>query len=200
MQVTYWHNRPQKDQDLLQSMFDAFNKSNPYGVQAHAENAGAGYPDVYNKINAAIQAGQPPGIAVAYQNQAAFYRAQNAVVDLNPFLQSTTYGLSKTDLDDYFQSFLDSDKNPQFKGERLGFPTQRSIEVMYYNVDALTQAGFLSVPQDWTTWEQAAAKLSDPANKKYGFAFRHDASNFASEVFSRGGTDPQRGRNRVRLQ
>ena len=41
-------------------MLDDFNKSNPYGIVAHAEIAGAAYPDVYNKVNAAIQAGQPP--------------------------------------------------------------------------------------------------------------------------------------------
>ena len=32
--VTYWHNRPQKDQDFLQGMLDEFNKSNPYGITA----------------------------------------------------------------------------------------------------------------------------------------------------------------------
>jgi multiple sugar transport system substrate-binding protein/sn-glycerol 3-phosphate transport system substrate-binding protein len=187
VQVTYWHNRPQKDQDLLQSMLDAFNKSNPYGITARAEIAGAAYPDVYNKVNAAIQAGQPPELSVAYQNQAAFYRAQGAVIDLNPYLGSKKYGLSADDVKDYFQTFLDSDANPQFKGERLGFPTQRSIEVMYHNVDWLAKLGFDKVPQDWKTWEDATNKASDAANNKYGFAFKHDASNFASEVFSRGG-------------
>src|SRR5690349_11418623 len=34
VEVTYWHNRPQQDQDLLQSMLDEFNKSNPYGITA----------------------------------------------------------------------------------------------------------------------------------------------------------------------
>src|SRR5262249_27724674 len=135
VEVTYWHNRPQQDQDLLQSMLDEFNKTNPYGITAHAENAGAGYPDVYNKVNAAIQAGQPPEMSVAYQNQAAFYRAENAVVDLTPFVKSTKYGLSADDLKDYYQAFLDSDENPQFSGERLGFPAQRSMDVMYYNAD-----------------------------------------------------------------
>ena len=107
--MVYWHNRPQKDQDLLQAMLDEFNKSNPYGIKARAEIAGAAYPDVYNKVNAAIQAGQPPEISVAYQNQAAFYRAQGAVIDLNPFIKSKKYGLSDDDLKDYFQTFLDSD-------------------------------------------------------------------------------------------
>ncbi|MCC6177534.1 MAG: extracellular solute-binding protein [Chloroflexi bacterium] len=187
VEVVYWHNRPQKDQDLLQSMFDEFNKTNPYGITARAEIAGASYPDVYNKVSAAIQAGQPPEMSVAYQNQAAFYRAQGAIIDLSPFINSKTYGLSADDKKDYFQTFLDSDANPQFQGERLGFPTQRSLEVMYYNADWLRQLGYEQPPKDWKTWEEAAGKASDAGQSKYGWAFRHDASNFASQVFSRGG-------------
>ncbi len=187
IEVTYWHQRPQDQQDVLQAMFDDFSKTNPYGIKAKAEIAGAAYPDVYNKVNAAIQAGQPPEMSVAYQNQAAFYRAQNAVIDLTPFMNSKKYGLSADDLKDYIQTFLDSDANPQFKGERLGFPIQRSMEVMYYNVDALKLLGYTEPPKDWKTWEEAACKFSDESKKKYGFAVRHDASNFASNVFSHGG-------------
>lgn len=187
IEVVYWHNRPQKDQELLQQMLDEFSKTNPYGIKARPEIAGASYPDVYNKVSAAIQAGQPPEVSVAYQNQAAFYRGQNAVIDLNPFLKSQKYGLSDADMKDYFQTFIDSDLNPQFQGERLGFPTQRSIEVMYYNADWLKQIGYNEAPKDWKAWEEAACKASDPAANKYGWAFRHDASNFASQVFSRGG-------------
>lgn len=187
VEVVYWHNRPQKDQDLLQSMFDDFNKSNQFGIKARAEIGGASYNDVYNKVNAAIQAGQPPDLSVAYQNQAAFYRAQGAVIDLNPFIQSKKYGLSAEDLKDYFQTFLDSDANPQFKNERLGFPTQRSMEVMYYNADWLTKLGYDAPPKDWKTWEEAATKASDAAKHNYGYPWKHDASDFASMVFSRGG-------------
>jgi ABC-type glycerol-3-phosphate transport system substrate-binding protein len=184
--VIYWHNRPQKDQDLLQSMLDEFNKSNPYGITAEAEIAGASYNDVYSKVSAAIQAGQPPSMSVAYQNQAAFYRGQDAVVDLTPFVNSSKYGLSDADKSDYFQTFLDSDKNPQFKGEILGFPTQRSMEVMYVNMDWLNKLGYTEPPTDWATFEEIACKASQEPDK-YGWAFRHDASNFASQVFSRGG-------------
>ncbi len=186
VEVTYWHNRPQQDQDLLESMLDEFSKTNPYGIVAHAEIAGAAYPDVYNKVNAAIQAGQPPEMSVAYQNQAAFYRAQGAVIDLNPFLKSSKYGLSQDDLKDYFQAFLDSDQNPQFSNERLGFPTQRSMDVMYYNSDWLKQVGLDSPPKDWKSWEDAACKASD-GQTKYGWAVQHDASTWAAIVFGHGG-------------
>jgi len=187
IEVVYWHNRPEKDQQLLQQMLDEFNKSNPYGIKARAEIAGASYNDVYNKVSAAIQAGQPPEISVAYQNQAAFYRASDAVIDLNPFVKSKKYGLTDDDQKDFYQAFLDGDLNPQFNNERLGFPTQRSMEVMYYNADWLKQLGYNEPPKDWKTWEEAACKASDAGANKYGWAFRHDASNFASQVFSRGG-------------
>jgi len=184
--VIYWHNRPQKDQDMLQSMLDEFNKTNPYGITATAEIAGASYNDVYNKINASIQAGVPPSMAVAYQNQAALYRTQDAVIDLTPFIKSKKYGLSEEDLKDYFPTFLASDANPQFKGETLGFPTQRSMEVMYYNADWLKQLGYDAPPTDWKTFEEIACKAAQTSGKA-GWAFKHDASNFASQIFSRGG-------------
>lgn len=186
--VTYWHQRPQAQQEVLQAMLDDFSKTNPYGIKATAEIAGAAYPDVYNKVNAALQAGKPPEMSVAYQNQAAFYRLSGAVINLNPFMTSKKYGIPDADLKDYYQAFLDSDNAIQYKGERLGFPTQRSMEVMYYNADALKALGYSEPPKDWKTWEEAACKFSDPTKNKYGWAFRHDASNFASQIFSRGGT------------
>jgi multiple sugar transport system substrate-binding protein len=185
--VTYWHNRPQADQDFLQKMLDEFNTSNPYGITAKAEIGGATYNDLYNKINAAIQAGQPPELSLAYQNQAAFYRAQGAVIDLNPFIKSKKYGFSDADLKDYFQAFLDSDANPQYAGERLGFPTQRSMDVLYYNVDWLKKLGYDAPPTTWAQFEEMACKATDKANKKYGWAYQHDASNFAAVVFGFGG-------------
>ena len=186
IKVTFWHNRSQADQDFLQTMLDEFNKSNSYGITATAEIGGADYNALYSKVSTAIQAGQPPSMSVAYQNQAAFYRSQGAVVDLNPFINSKTYGLSDADKKDIVPAFLASDTNPQYKGETLGFPTQRSMEVLYYNVDWLNKLGYTSAPKDWKTFEEAACKASQETGKA-GWAFRHDASNFASQVFSRGG-------------
>jgi len=184
--VTFWHNRSEKDQAFLQGMLDEFNASNPYGITAKAEIGGASYNDLYTKVSAAIQAGQPPSMSLAYQNQAAFYRGQGAVIDLNPFIKSSKYGFTEEDLKDYFPAFLASDANPQYKGEILGFPTQRSMDVMYYNVDWLNALGYTEPPKDWATFEEIVCKAAKETDK-YGWAFRHDASNFASMVFSNGG-------------
>jgi ABC-type glycerol-3-phosphate transport system substrate-binding protein len=169
VEVVFWHNRPQQDQEFLQGMLDEFNESNPYGITARAEIAGASYNEVYNKVNAAIQAGQPPDMSVAYQNQAATYRAAGAVIDLNPFIESEEYGLSEADQQDYFETFLNSDANPQFQGERLGFPTQRSMEVLYYNVDWLTSLGYDGPPETWAEFpNRRALRRAEPLRQWRG--------------------------------
>ena len=71
---------------------------------------------------------------------------------------------------------------------------------MYYNADWLKQLGYNEPPKDWKTWEEAACKASDPAPDKYGWAFRHDASNFASQVFAPRRPHPGAGRLGLRLQ
>ena len=81
IEVVYWHTPPEGP-GAAPVHAGQFNKTNPYGIKARPEIAGASYPDVYNKVSAAIQAGSRPKISVAYQNQAAFYRAQGAIVDL----------------------------------------------------------------------------------------------------------------------
>ncbi len=188
VEVVYWHRGSPDEQKLLQGMLDEFNQSNPYGIQARAEIAGVTYNDIYNKVNAAIQIGQPPEMSIAYPNQTAVYRDQEAVIDLTPFIQSKKYGLSDTDKKDFFPVFLAADANPQFKGERLGFPADRSAQIMYYNADWLKQLGYTEPPQDWKTWEEVACKASNPSKNQAGWAFRHEPSDFASAVFSRGGS------------
>jgi multiple sugar transport system substrate-binding protein len=94
--------------------------------------------------------------------------------------------LSADDLKDFYPTFLASDANPQYKGETLGFPTQRSMEVMYFNADWLAKLGYKEAPKDWKTFEEAACKASKTAGK-FGFALVHDASRFASVLFGYGG-------------
>jgi ABC-type glycerol-3-phosphate transport system substrate-binding protein len=53
-------------------------------------------------------------------------------------------------------------------------------------MDWLKKLGYNDVPKDWKTWEEAACKAAQEPGKS-GWAFRHDASNFASQVFNRGG-------------
>jgi multiple sugar transport system substrate-binding protein len=188
VKITFWHRYSGAQITKVMEIANDFNTKNPYGIKVTLEQAGVGYPDVYNKINAAIQGGGDlPALSVAYQNQAAVYRAEGYVIDLTPFIQSTKYGLSADDLKDFFPYFLQSDKAPQFSGEVLGWPTQRSMEVLYSNLDWLKQLGADAPPKTLKDFEDLACKASDKTKQKYGWIWKNDASDFASLIFAAGG-------------
>jgi multiple sugar transport system substrate-binding protein/sn-glycerol 3-phosphate transport system substrate-binding protein len=185
--VTYWHERSEHNQATLQAMLDEFNRTNKYGITARAQIAGASYADLYKQVESAIKAGAPPELSAAFQSQAALYRAAGAIVDLGPLAQSKQYGWSQSDLDDFPPAVLAGDINPQFPGERLGWPVQRAMDVLYYNADWLRQLGYAAPPQDWKQFEEMACKAVDRGKGKTGWAVRHDATNFATLVLTRGG-------------
>jgi multiple sugar transport system substrate-binding protein/sn-glycerol 3-phosphate transport system substrate-binding protein len=185
--IVYWHQWSQWNQNLLQAMLGDFNRTNPYGITAKAEPASTSYSGLYNKVNAAILAGQPPELSVAFQGQVALYRSKDVVIDFTPFIQSKRYGLSQADLDDFFPVMLEGDTNPYYAGERLGLPIQRSMDVLYYNADWLKRLGYTAPPQDWRQFEEIACRASDRSKNKFGWAFHHDATNWVTFVFAHGG-------------
>ncbi len=188
VEITFWHRYTSQNLTVVQTIVNDFNTKNPYGIKVKLENAGAGYTDVYNKINATIQGGGDlPALSIAYQNQAATYRGQNVMVDLTPFIQSKKYGLTADDLKDIYPYFQQSDKAPQFAGEILGWPTQRSMAVLYSNIDWLKTLGASEAPKTLKDFEALACKASDKAAGTYGWIWRNDASDFASLVFANGG-------------
>lgn len=191
-EILFWHRYTGQTFSTTLDIVNKFNDSNPYGIKVKMENAGASYQDVFNKVNAAISAGGAlPDLVIAYQNQAATYRDLGKAVNLNPFISSAKYGLSADDLKDYYKSFLDSDNAPQFPGERLGFPSQRSMDSLYVNLDMLKAAGYSAPPKTLKEFEEMACKVkgTKTADGKdiYGYIWRGDASNFASLVFANGG-------------
>jgi ABC-type glycerol-3-phosphate transport system substrate-binding protein len=186
-EITFLHRYSGAQEAHIKQIADEFNATNEYGITVNLEKVDGSYDDLYNKINAALQGGAPPDLAQAYQNQASFYRNEGAVVDLSPYIQSSTYGLVEDELKDYYQAFLESDKNPQYAGEVLGWPTSRSMAVLYTNLDWLEQLGVQEPPKTLKEFEDLACKASDPANNKYGYIWNGDASNFAAFVFANGG-------------
>lgn len=182
--VTYWHQHSREREDGLMGMIEDFNSSNEWGITVNAENAG-GYGDIYNKMIAGITAGSVPDLVVAYQNQAAAYQVADALVDLRPYVNHPEYGID--DLDDFFAGFINQDVNAQFGGERLGFPPNRSAEVMYYNQSWLEELGYDGPPSTWEEFREMAAAATDDDAGTYGYALRTDASNVYAQIISRGG-------------
>mgnify|MGYP001232791128 CR=1 FL=1 len=114
-------------------MIDEFNRSNPHGIHVVGEYAGA-YSNLFNKVIIGLQADMLPSLSVAYSNQARVYYDNDAVVDLQPYIESPSWGLGENGLQSFFPAFLEQDR---YGEAQVAFPPNRSMELLYYNTDWL---------------------------------------------------------------
>lgn len=190
-QVVFWYQHTRTREEALQAMIEQFNQSNDHGITVRGEFAG-GYGDIYNKMVVGLQGGSVPDLLVAYQNQALEYYTAQGIVDMTPYLQSQRWGLSAEAAADFVQAFLQQDRLAN--GVQTGLPPNRSIEVLYYNSDWLTELGADGPPATWDEFARLCRAARDSPfsgnadkTRSLGFILDEDASRLASMVFSRGG-------------
>ncbi len=192
VEITFWYQHSRQREEALQEIIAEFNETNEWGITLVGEYQG-GYGDIFNKMLNVIGTPDAPNLVVAYQNQAATYQLADALVDLTPLVNSPRWGLSEEELADFFPAFLKADVFPTFGGARLGWPPNRSMEVMYYNEEWLAELGFDGPPQTPDQFQDAACKAArQPFSKAVGEGSRGyelsiDASRFASWTFAFGG-------------
>lgn len=184
--ITFWYQHSGDRDKAMQAMLAEFNRTNPWKITVRGEYAGP-YDQIYNKMIAAVAAGRPPELVVAYQNQSATYAASQALVDLDPYVHDPTWGIAG-ELGDFFKGFINQDVTTQFGGMRLGFPPNRSIEVLYYNASMLRAAGIASPPKTWDEFAVDCRAVTRTPKGTYGYALDNiDASHVFAFVISRGG-------------
>jgi multiple sugar transport system substrate-binding protein len=200
--ITFWHQHGGVREEGLQRIVEHFNAENPYGITVDAQYQGS-YPEVFQKMLLLIGTRDAPNLVVAYQDQAAAYQFAEGLVDIRTFLDSARWGFEPDDYADFFAGFIASDVNPILGGQLLGFPPNRSIEVMYYNEDWIRELGFDGPPTTPEEFEaQACAATERPfsgsttGSTSLGYALTLDASRFASWTFAFGGDvyDPETNR------
>lgn len=188
--VEFWYQYTDAREAALLDLIDLFNSSNPHGIEVQGKHVGT-HADLYNRMLQGIHGGPLPELVVAYQNQAQIYHAADQVVDLTPYISSFKWGLSATELGDYFQAFIDQDN---VDGVQTAFLPNRSMEMLYYNVDWLEELGYADPPQSWPQFEEMSRKAatqpfscSTDSTRSLGIELSRDASRLAAMVFSRGG-------------
>lgn len=191
--VAFWHQHSGGREEQLQEIVTDFNESNEYGITVEATNQG-GYGDIFSKMLNVAGTTDAPNLVVAYQNQAATYQLADALIDMTPLVDSPSWGLSDDEKADFFQGFYNADIFPSFGDARLGFPPNRSMEVMYYNADWLAELGFdgpPATPEDFAAAACAAASTPFSGSvgdaPSIGYQLSADASRFASWTFAMGG-------------
>jgi multiple sugar transport system substrate-binding protein/sn-glycerol 3-phosphate transport system substrate-binding protein len=143
--VMFWHQHTRARETALQEIVADFNATNEWGITVEAQYQG-GYSDIFNKMLTFMNTTDAPNLVVAYQNQAATYQLAQSLVDMNQLVDSEKWGLSLEEQADFFPGFWAQDVFPTFGNARLAFPPNRSMEVLYYNIDWLEELGYDGPP------------------------------------------------------
>lgn len=190
-EIVFWYQHVRDREEALQEMIAQFNAGNPHKIKVRGEFAGS-YGDIYNKMVVGLQGGAIPDLLVAYQGQALEYYLADGTVDLRPYIASEKWGLSEAQEADFVQAFMAQDRIRD--GIQTGLPPNRSIEVIYYNVDWLRELGADGPPQTWDEFARLCRAARDAPfsgnlnqERSLGFILDEDASRLAAMVFSRGG-------------
>jgi len=186
--VVWWHQHTGSREEKLLALLDEFNSTNEYGITLDPQNQG-GYDEIRDKVNSSIAAGElPAALLVGYQNDQSFYQLNDVLVDLNTLMNDPTWGLTAEEIADFYPTFLEQSVNPIFDNQRLGFPPNRSMEVLFYNQSWLDELGFSgppATPEEFKTMACAAAEAVGDGTG--GYILRDDASALAAWTFAFGG-------------
>jgi multiple sugar transport system substrate-binding protein len=160
--ITLWHAMGEANQLLLQKYANSFQLLYPNITVVIP--AGVGNYDTLksNMINA-ITANAMPNLVQAYPDHVAEYLNGKAVLNLNPYIQSTAWGLNGPDaFDDIIESYREENSQYDAAGTFYSLPFNKSTEVMIYNKTAF-DALSIAAPVTWQDVINAA-----PALKTYG--------------------------------
>lgn len=189
--VVFWHQHTRERETALNEIVADFNATNEYGITVEAGYQGS-YTDVFNKMLAVMNTNDVPNLVVAYQNQAATYQLGDSLVDMNGLVNSPKWGLTADEQADFFPSFFGSDVFPIFGGQRLGLAPNRSMEMLYYNMDWLAELGYDAPPTTPAEFKEMACKATEqPFSKRVGdismgYELSTDTSRFVSFTFAFG--------------
>lgn len=142
------------------------------------------YTTLKTKLTAAIAAGKPPAISQVYEEWATQYQQSNQIVSLQPFIAGKN-GFSQSELSDFYPSML---KDGQLNNTQYMLPFNKSVIVLYYNVDALKAAG-INPPTTIDEMMADLTKVTKPDGSQWGLSYTPDVDLWSILYKGLGGTD-----------
>jgi sn-glycerol 3-phosphate transport system substrate-binding protein len=172
--ITFWHSMEGVEEAVVE-LVEAYHAAQDE-VRVDVRYVGS-YAEAQTRLVAAFGTGNEP---VVFQAEIGFFPrlvGDGAVQDLADLAAT----LPEDVVADFYPGLWGYG---EFDGARYGLPWNASTPVMYYNADALRQAG-VAPPTTWDAFAAAAAELTTRASQ--GAMFVGDSWLFEMMVLSRGG-------------
>lgn len=135
----------------MENLISTFNQSNSWGIQVIGEAEGS-TGSLYDTVASDLQNAIPPTlIAAPIEQLLELNQNSKTIIDLTPYVQSTRYGLSQGEQQNFAAVFWNQDV---VNGYRYGIPAQRTAKVLIYNQTWAKELGFDRPPTTPVEFQQ----------------------------------------------
>ncbi len=152
--LQYWNGFTGGDGPFMEQMVEQFMSEHD---NIKIESTTQEWTDFYQKLPAAVTAGEGPDVGVMHLDQLATMAARNVIVPVDDLAEALDLSA-----DDFSEEVWDA---AVYNDARYGIPLDVHSLAMYYNTDHFAAAGITEPPTDRASFEDALAKL-----KAAGFA------------------------------
>ncbi len=158
--VNYWHTfTSQSEAAGLEAVMELFRAAHP-DINVTPENIPN--PEFMAKITTAVVANTRPSVTMVASERFRDLLAMGALTDMTDLVQNWE---RRSDFDDQRFASITAD------GRIYGVPAFTFVDWMYYRKDWFEEAG-IAVPTTLAELYDAAVKLTDPSQNRYGFGLR----------------------------
>lgn len=162
--------------ERIAKLCDQFNQEHP-GIVVEPVYAGT-YAETRTKVQAAIQGGNTPAIALMFSIDLFSLLSMDVLYDYDSFCATPQ---EQAWLNGFYDGFM---QNSRTGGKTYGIPWQRSTIILYYNKEAFKEAGLNpdAPPATWAELSDYAAKLTKSENgatTRYGIQIPSDKAGYA---------------------
>ena len=146
--LSYWNGFTGGDGPFMQDLVDQFNEEHD---NITVESNTIQWADFYQRVPAAVQAGQGPDVGVMHLDQLATHAARDIIVPLDNLAE----GIGLTE-DDFTPEIWEAGI---YEDARYGIPLDVHSLAMYYNTEHFQKAGITEPPTDEASFMEALDKL-----------------------------------------
>jgi multiple sugar transport system substrate-binding protein len=143
----------------MKKMAADFHKEHP-NITIKFENVSA--DNASQKLTTQIAGGNPPDVAYVDASSTSDFASRGALVNLDNYISRSSI-VKPDDYVDAFKTFVTYD------GHMWGLPIDGESTGLFYRTDRFKEAGIDGPPTTWDEFQADAEKLTDAANKKYGY-------------------------------
>ncbi|TFD60886.1 ABC transporter substrate-binding protein [Cryobacterium suzukii] len=148
VELSYWNGFTGGDGPFMETMVSEFNAEHD-NIKVVSNTMQ--WVDFYQRLPAAVTAGEGPDVGVMHLDQLATNAARNVIVPIDDLAEEL--GLTS---DDFTEEVWDAGV---YKDARYGIPLDVHSLAMYYNTEHFAAAGITEAPTDAASFQDALDKL-----------------------------------------